>query len=168
VIRGVSTLSDGPQTGPQEGLQAGPEQAPGRPRVLVVDDTREVRELLLLNLELEGFEVRAACDGQEGVEVALDWRPDVVTLDVVMPRLDGLSALQALRADPRTAAVPVVLVTGRAQAADRAQGEALGADAYLPKPFEPAELVAVVGSLARTGRRPGRPGRPGHGGPVGR
>jgi CheY-like chemotaxis protein len=164
VIRGVSTLSDGPQTGPQ----TGPEQVPGSPRVLVVDDTREVRELLVLNLELEGFEVRAACDGQEGVEVALDWHPDVVTLDVVMPRLDGLAALQALRADPRTAAVPVVLVTGRAQAADRAEGEALGADAYLPKPFEPAELVAVVGSLARTGRRPGRPGRPGHGGPVGR
>jgi CheY-like chemotaxis protein len=153
----VSTPDDDSRGGSSGGSSGGPD----RPRVLVVDDTREVRDLLVLNLELEGFEVRAACDGQEGLEVALDWQPDVVTLDVVMPRLDGLAALQALRADPRTAAVPVVLVTGRAQAADRAQGEALGADAYLPKPFEPAELVAVVGSLARAGRRGGA-------GPAGR
>ena len=72
----------------------------------------------------------------------------MITLDVVMPRLDGFETLARLRADPGTAAIPVVLVTGRAQAADRARGEALGVDAYLTKPFEPAELVAVV-------RRPG-------------
>jgi DNA-binding response OmpR family regulator len=70
-----------------------------------------------------------------------------------MPRLGGFDTLARLRADPTTAAIPVVIVTGRAQAADRARGEALAVDAYLPKPFEPTELVAVVTALARGGRR---------------
>jgi DNA-binding response OmpR family regulator len=156
MVRGTAYMTPqahnpGMSTGGDE--QLGPDQASGRPRVLVVDDSRAVRDLLVLNLELEGFDVRTASDGQEGVEVALDWHPDVVTLDVVMPRLDGFAALRALRADPRTASVPVALVTGRVQREDRALGEELGADAYLAKPFEPAELVAAVGDLARSGRR---------------
>jgi CheY-like chemotaxis protein len=122
-------------------------------RVLVVDDSQPVRDLLSVNLQLEGFDVRVASDGQEGVELAAAWQPQVITLDVVMPRLGGFEALERLRADPATAAIPVVIVTGRAQAADRSRGEALGADAYLAKPFEPNELVAVVSELARAGRR---------------
>ena len=122
-------------------------------RVLVVDDSAPVRELLMVNLELEGFEVRSASDGLEGLESATSWVPDVITLDVVMPRLDGFETLERLRADPATSGIPVVVVTGRAQAADRMRGDALGADAYLTKPFEPTELVAVVTDLARAGRR---------------
>jgi DNA-binding response OmpR family regulator len=121
-------------------------------RALVVDDSAPVRELVVVNLELEGFEVRTAEDGQEGVDAALAWRPDVITMDVMMPRLDGFDALHRLRAEPATVDIPVVMVTGRAQRSDRIRGEALGADAYLSKPFEPAELVAVVGDLARNGR----------------
>jgi CheY-like chemotaxis protein len=127
--------------------------ASGTLRVLVVDDSAPVRDLVVVNLELEGFEVRTAVDGLEGVEAALDWRPDLITLDVVMPRLDGFGALERLRSDPRTADIPVVILTGRAQGVDRDRGEALGADAYLSKPFEPAELVGVVSELGRTGRR---------------
>jgi CheY-like chemotaxis protein len=127
--------------------------ASGTLRVLVVDDSAPVRDLVVVNLELEGFEVRTAVDGLEGVEAALDWRPDLITLDVVMPRLDGFGALERLRSDPRTADIPVVILTGRAQGADRDRGQALGADAYLSKPFEPAELVGVVTDLGRTGRR---------------
>jgi CheY-like chemotaxis protein len=123
-----------------------------RTRVLVVDDSDAIRALISVNLELEGYDVRSAADGVLALEETASWHPDVITLDVVMPRLGGFETLHRLRADPATAHVPVVLVTGRAQAADRAQGEALGADAYLSKPFEPAELVAVVGELARTGR----------------
>ena len=122
-------------------------------RALVVDDSAPVRDLVVVNLELEGFEVRSAPDGEAGAALAASWRPDVITLDVVMPRLDGFGTLARLRADEGTASIPVVLVTGRALAADRARGEALGADAYLTKPFEPAELVAVVRHLARHGRR---------------
>ena len=126
----------------------GNDQAEPR-RVLVVDDSPAIRTLLTVNLELEGYDVRAAADGEEGLEVIAQWHPHVVTLDVVMPRLDGFETLERLRADPATAELPVVMVTARAQAADRERGDALGVDAYLSKPFEPAELVAVVGRLAR-------------------
>ena len=122
-------------------------------RVLVVDDSAAIRELIAVNLELEGYDVRRAADGQEALDVAVQWRPDVVTLDVVMPRLDGMETCARLRADPATAGVAVVMVTGRAQAADRERGEAAGVDAYLTKPFEPAELVATVARLAKTGHR---------------
>lgn len=120
-------------------------------RVLVVDDSDAIRGLIAVNLQLEGFDVRQAVDGQHALEVLTEWRPDVITLDVVMPRLGGFETLERLRADPDTSGIPVVVVTARAQAVDRARGEALGADAYIAKPFEPAELVSVVGRLAISG-----------------
>jgi CheY-like chemotaxis protein len=122
-------------------------------RVLVVDDSDAVRDLLMVNLELEGFEVRAAGDGEEGVALAESWQPDVITLDVVMPRLGGFEAVERLRSSESTAHIPVVIVTGRAQADDRARGQTLGVDAYVTKPFEPTDLVAVVSELASVGRR---------------
>jgi DNA-binding response OmpR family regulator len=116
---------------------------------LVVDDSQVIRDLIAVNLQLEGFEVTTAGDGEEALRLAADIVPDVITLDVMMPRLSGLDTLVRLRADPRTASVPVVMVTGRAQPADVARGEELGVDAYLTKPFEPAELIEVVLRLAR-------------------
>ena len=140
--------------GERDDVSDTPQQRPDDPlTVLVVDDSEPVRDLLAVNLELEGFDVRSAADGLEAIEVAMAWQPRVITLDVVMPRLGGFDTLARLRADPATAAIPVVIVTGRAQAADRARGEALAVDAYLSKPFEPTELVAVVTELARGGRR---------------
>ncbi len=121
-------------------------------RVLVVDDSEAVRGLISVNLELEGYDVRTAADGQEALAVVAAWAPHVVTLDVVMPRLGGFETLERLRADPATATMPVVIVTGRAQAVDRERGVGLGVDAYLTKPFEPAELVAVVADLGARGR----------------
>jgi DNA-binding response OmpR family regulator len=121
-------------------------------RVLVVDDSDVIRELIKVNLELEGFDVVAADDGEAALALVDQVRPDVITLDVVMPRLGGFETVERLRADAATAHIPVVIVTGRAQAADLARGSALGVDAYLTKPFEPAELVAVVNRLAGSGR----------------
>jgi CheY-like chemotaxis protein len=86
------------------------------------------------------------------VELAGAIAPDVITLDVMMPRLNGFEAVERLRADERTAAIPVVMVTGRAQAADLDRGQEVGVAAYLTKPFEPAELVEVVSRFARQGR----------------
>lgn len=130
-----------------------PEAGGARPaRVLVVDDSDTIRELITVNLELEGFEVVQASDGQEALDVVRDVAPDVVTLDVVMPRRDGFSTAAALRADPATAAIPIAIVSASAQEADLARGTDIGVDAYLTKPFEPAELVRVVRELAARGR----------------
>ncbi len=122
------------------------------PRVLVVDDSAVVRKLIAVNLELEGFEVHCAEDGEEALALVAAVRPHVITLDVVMPRLGGFETVERLRADAATRDIPVVLVTGRAQAVDVARAEQLGVDAYLTKPFEPAELVEVVGRMAGGGR----------------
>ncbi|GHA73784.1 response regulator [Streptomyces termitum] len=109
--------------------------------MLVVDDNKVIRQLIRVNLELEGFEVVTAADGAECLDVVHRVRPDVVTLDVVMPRLDGISTAQRLREDPRTRHLPVAIISA-------CGGEATsGADAFLAKPFEPAELVRVVRQL---------------------
>jgi CheY-like chemotaxis protein len=119
---------------------------------LVVDDSSVIRELIAVNLELEGFAVTTAGDGEEAVRLAGELCPDVITLDVMMPRLNGFEAVELLRADRRTATIPVVMVTGRAQSADVERGREVGVAAYLTKPFEPAELVELVGRLARERR----------------
>lgn len=118
------------------------------PRVLVVDDDLVIRQLIGINLELEGFEVHLAADGEEALTQAVELLPDVVVLDVMMPRLDGLEVARRLRADPRTSSMRLVLVSARAQAADLQRGEDMGADAYVTKPFEPDDLVGVVRRLA--------------------
>jgi CheY-like chemotaxis protein len=117
-------------------------------RALVVDDSDTIRSLIALNLQLEGFEVHEAQDGQECLDVVTGVQPDVITLDVAMPRLDGFGAAARLRADPRTAHIPIVMVTARAQGSDLSRGAELGVAAYVTKPFEPANLVQVVRSVA--------------------
>ncbi len=124
------------------------------PRVLVVDDTANVRELIRVNLELEGIEVHMAVDGQEALDVVESVAPDLVTMDVMMPRLDGLAAAAALKSRPATAHIPIVMVTARAQTSDRLAGVAAGADAYVTKPFDPDELVATVLALLPPELRP--------------
>jgi DNA-binding response OmpR family regulator len=121
-------------------------------RALVVDDSAVIRELIAVNLELEGFEVMTAGDGESAVALAGEHQPDVITLDVMMPRMNGFETVLRLREQPLTAGIPVVMVTGRAQAADVARGEEVGVEAYLTKPFEPAELIEVVTRLARKRR----------------
>ncbi|MFD5285200.1 response regulator [Streptomyces rubrogriseus] len=115
-------------------------------RILVVDDNKVIRQLIRVNLELEGFEVVTAGDGAECLEVVHQVRPDAVTLDVVMPRLDGLRTAARLRADPRTRDLPIAIVSACTQYEVDA-GFAAGADVFLSKPFEPAELVGLVRQL---------------------
>lgn len=118
------------------------------PKILVVDDSDVIRSLIVLNLELDDFVTVQARDGQECLELVKAARPDVITLDVAMPRLDGFETAARLRADPATADIPIVMVSARAQGADLARGAELGVDAYVTKPFEPDELVATVRSMA--------------------
>ncbi|WP_167511462.1 response regulator, partial [Streptomyces sioyaensis] len=121
-------------------------------RILVVDDNKVIRQLIRVNLELEGFEVVTAADGAECLDVVHHVRPDVVTLDVVMPRLNGLHTAARLRSDPRTWDIPIAIVSACTQG-EVDNGESVGVDAFLAKPFEPAELVRTVGKLVREGRQ---------------
>jgi DNA-binding response OmpR family regulator len=114
--------------------------------VLVVDDNKVIRQLIRVNLELEGFEVVTAADGVECLDVIHQVRPDVVTLDVVMPRLDGLRTAARLRSRSRTRDVPLAIVSACTQY-EVENGLDVGVDAFLAKPFEPAELVALVRQL---------------------
>ncbi|CAM5458598.1 Response regulator OS=Streptomyces alboniger OX=132473 GN=CP975_24425 PE=4 SV=1 [Streptomyces alboniger] len=115
-------------------------------RVLVVDDNKVIRQLIRVNLELEGFEVVTAADGAECLDVVRDVQPDLVTLDVVMPRLDGLRTAALLRADARTRHLPIVVISACTQY-EVENGLDVGVDAFLAKPFEPNELVRVVRQL---------------------
>lgn len=115
-------------------------------RVLVVDDNKVIRQLIRVNLELEGIEVVTAADGAECLDVVHHVQPDVVTLDVVMPRLDGLRTAARLRADPRTRNLPLAIVSACTQH-EVESGLDVGVDAFLAKPFEPAELVRLVREL---------------------
>jgi CheY-like chemotaxis protein len=117
-------------------------------KVLVVDDDEVIRQLIAVNLNLEGFEVSTATDGQDCLDRVLDVMPDVITLDVMMPCLDGWSTAERLRTEEATRHIKVVLITARAQDDDRRRGLGIGVDAYLTKPFDPAELIQVVRELA--------------------
>jgi CheY-like chemotaxis protein len=120
--------------------------------VLVVDDNKVIRQLIRVNLELEGLEVVTAADGAECLDVIHQVRPDVVTLDVVMPRLDGLRTAARLRSDPRTRDLPLAIVSACTQH-EVDSGLDVGVDAFLAKPFEPSELIALVRQLIERGRR---------------
>jgi len=115
--------------------------------VLLIEDDRAVREALRRALQLEGYEVITAADGQAGLDLVAERRPDVVVLDVMMPVLDGLSACRRLRAQrDRT---PVLILTARAEVPDRVSGLDAGADDYLAKPFALDELLARLRALLR-------------------
>ncbi len=119
--------------------------------VLVVDDDPVILKLLEVNFEMEGFNVVRASDGAEGLERAQEVLPDVVVLDVMMPRMTGHEVARALRQDERTAAIPIIFVTARAQSSDVERGMELGVDDYVTKPFDPLDLIARVNTLlART------------------
>lgn len=115
-------------------------------RLLLVDDAADVRMLLQVLLELDGWTVLLASDGPEGVAAALSERPDVVVLDVQLPGLDGPEVLHALRAHPETTSLPVVFLTGGPPADDPAL-LALGARGVLHKPFAAADIAAQLAAL---------------------
>lgn len=125
-----------------------PSVTQGLGRVLVVDDDEVIRQLIAVNLQLEGFDVATAVDGQDCLDRVQAIEPDVITLDVMMPRLDGWETAVQLRKSPETAHIKVVLITARAQEDDIVHGTNVGADAYLTKPFDPGEMIRVVRELA--------------------
>jgi diguanylate cyclase (GGDEF)-like protein len=119
-------------------------------RLLVVDDDPDIARFIEVNLRTHGFEVHLASDGVEALERAREIRPDLVLVDVMMPRMDGFQVVDHLRSDPRTANTSIIMLTAKALTADKVLGITAGADDYIIKPFDPVELVArVKGTLRR-------------------
>jgi two-component system, OmpR family, response regulator MprA len=115
-------------------------------RVVVIDDENSIREVLDIGLAQAGFEVRTAVDGADGLTTVRDWSPDCIVLDIMMPKIDGLSLIPLLR---RLTEVPIIMLTARGDVRDRIDGLKAGADDYLPKPFELDELVARIQTALR-------------------
>jgi two-component system, OmpR family, alkaline phosphatase synthesis response regulator PhoP len=113
-------------------------------KILAVDDEKNIRLLVEINLKRAGYEVVTASDGEEALEKVKSEKPDLVVLDVMMPRKDGFEVLRTLRADPSTMELPVIMLTAKAQDADVFRGWQSGADTYLTKPFNPMELLTFV------------------------
>jgi two-component system alkaline phosphatase synthesis response regulator PhoP len=124
-------------------------------RVLIIDDEAPIRLLCRVNLEAEGMDVLEAADGEKGIELARRERPDVILLDVMMPRLDGWDVAQLLVSDELTKEVPIVFLTARAEVRDRARGLDIGGIEYVTKPFNPLELASLIESLLERIRRDG-------------
>jgi DNA-binding response OmpR family regulator len=116
-------------------------------RILIVDDEPNIVISLEFLMMREGHEVRVARDGEAGLAAVRTHRPDLVVLDVMMPKLDGFAVLEAVRADPNLAATRVLMLTAKGREAEQHKGLALGADAYMPKPFSTRDLVDKVKEL---------------------
>jgi diguanylate cyclase (GGDEF)-like protein len=117
--------------------------------ILVVDDDEDIVRVIRVNLQLEGYEVAIAHDGQEALDKALEAPPDLVLLDIMMPRMDGLTALKKMRSHPSLASTSIVLLTARGLTEDRVKGLELGADDYITKPFDVVEMLARVKAVLR-------------------
>jgi diguanylate cyclase (GGDEF)-like protein len=120
--------------------------------ILVADDDEDIVRFVEVNLRLEGFEVATASDGEQALVAAYDIMPDLMLLDVMMPKIDGFEVCQRLRADPRTKNMSVIMLTAKSLSADKVVGLTAGADDYMIKPFDPVELVARVKSALRRSR----------------
>jgi two-component system, OmpR family, response regulator MtrA len=116
-------------------------------RIVVADDDVDIRDLVRFKLATLGHEIVSVCDGTAAVDACRAQLPDLAVLDIMMPGLTGLEAVRAIRSDPLLAAIPVILLTARAQQSDMQTGFDSGADAYITKPFSPRELASRVEAL---------------------
>ena len=116
---------------------------PGK-KIMAVDDERHIVRLIQVNLEWAGYQVVTAFDGQDALRKVETEKPDVIVLDVMMPKMDGFEVLKRLQANPDTREIPVIMLTAKAQDADVFRGWSSGVSAYLTKPFNPLELVTFV------------------------
>jgi two-component system, OmpR family, alkaline phosphatase synthesis response regulator PhoP len=120
--------------------------------VLVVEDEADVAEMIRYNLSKEGYDVRLAANGTDALRLVKESKPDVILLDIMVPQLNGWEICRRLKQDRETAAIPVIMVSGRVEEGDKVLGFEMGADDYVTKPFSPRELLARVRAVTRRGR----------------
>jgi len=120
--------------------------------ILIVEDETEIRDLLVHYLRREGFRPLVARDGEEGLSMARSEKPDLILLDILLPKMDGLELLRTIRADREISRTPVAMLTAKGEETDRIVGLELGADDYIPKPFSPREVVARIKAIFRRAR----------------
>ena len=118
-------------------------------KVLIAEDEADIRQLISFNLERESYDTLLAGDGEEAVLIAYNKIPDLIILDLMLPKMDGFSVFKELRLDSRTKDIPVIMLTAKAQLDDVIAGLEMGADDYLTKPFSPKELVLRVKALLK-------------------
>jgi len=116
-------------------------------RVLVVDDEIYIVHILDFSLGMEGYEVLTALDGEQALEKARNERPDLIVLDIMMPKLDGYETCKALKSDAATKDIPVILLSAKGRNVDQKVGFEVGADDYITKPFSPRKLVERINSI---------------------
>jgi phosphate regulon transcriptional regulator PhoB len=122
------------------------------PEVLIVEDETDIRRLVDFHLTRDGFRCRSVASGAEALAEVRRASPDLVVLDLMLPEMDGLEVCRRIRSDPRSATIPIIMLTARADEVDRVVGLELGADDYISKPFSPKELVARVRAVLRRAR----------------
>jgi CheY-like chemotaxis protein len=122
---------------------------PEAKKVLICDDDPVILRLLQVNLEIEGYDVVIAHHGEEAVTMALAEAPDLIVLDIMMPRMDGYEACRQIRSHEETKEVPIVFLSARAQQSDIDKGRAYGVSDYLTKPFDPTDLLEVIERLTK-------------------
>ena len=122
-------------------------------RILVVEDDRDIAELVERYLQKAGFSIELLSSGREALKAIAERTPDLLVLDLMLPHVDGLDICRVVRSDPRTAAIPIIMLTARADESERIVGLEIGADDYVAKPFSPNELVARVRALLRRTQR---------------
>ena len=125
-----------------------------RTRILVVDDEEDIRELVRLNLAKESFEILDCESGEQALSLSRAKQPDLIVLDLMLPGIDGLEVCKRLKADPKTAAIPVVILTAKGEEADVVAGLEIGAEDYMVKPFSGKVLAARVRRLLRKAAQP--------------
>ncbi|MCM8811427.1 MAG: response regulator transcription factor [Candidatus Omnitrophica bacterium] len=124
-----------------------------RRKILVVEDEKNIIQIVTYNLEKEGYQTVLAKDGEAALEKLKQETPDLVILDLMLPKVDGLEVCRQIRANPKTAYLPVIMLTAKTQETDRVVGLEVGADDYVSKPFSPRELVARVKAILRRTQR---------------
>ena len=119
-------------------------------KILIAEDDRDIRELIAISLRYAGYEVVSAADGQQAVDLTIEEKPDLIMLDVRMPRLTGFQALEQIKDQPEFEDVPVVILSAKGQENEIQSGLDLGASQYILKPFAPDELIEKIGQIVES------------------